>query len=333
MVTPQIMTILAGLPGCGKTTLAKQIVDAYPNNVRINWDDIRKELFPGPEYKFSHKKEKLVKQISVQRVREAASKGLNVIIDNTNLTDSAIAKWTRLGGELAMAIEYYRLPTTLSECIYRDSLRTGRDHVGRPVIERMALENDLIDWGEKKIVIVDMDGTLADCSHRRVPKKNPCKGCEGSGKVSGYDEHLHIWSDKFVCQNCSGYGLESEGTDWDTFFRNDLIESDPPFPVIVEWVQALHEEYTVCIVSGRPDGRAGKASVRWLPKNNVPFDHIFMRREGDFRDDTIVKKEILEKLPKDQIAFAIDDRNRVVDMWRANGVKCYQVISREEGDF
>jgi hypothetical protein len=57
-----------------------------------------------------------------------------------------------------------------------------------------------------------------------------------------------------------------------------------------------------------------------------------MRKKGDFRKDSVVKKEIYEKYIKDNfnILFCLDDRNQVVNMWREIGIKCLQV---QDGDF
>jgi soluble P-type ATPase len=56
-----------------------------------------------------------------------------------------------------------------------------------------------------------------------------------------------------------------------------------------------------------------------------------MRKDGDNRNDTVVKREILEELIKTRyIVAALDDRNRVVKMWRESGIKCLQV---QEGNF
>ena len=56
-----------------------------------------------------------------------------------------------------------------------------------------------------------------------------------------------------------------------------------------------------------------------------------MRQDGDFRRDDIVKQEILDKyIDKDRVLFVLDDRDQVVDMWRRNGLTCFQVA---EGDF
>ena len=59
---------------------------------------------------------------------------------------------------------------------------------------------------------------------------------------------------------------------------------------------------------------------------------LFMRKAGDRRDDSVIKKEMLVQL---RIAgfnpvMVFEDRDRVVKMWRENGVRCMQVAN---GDF
>ena len=57
-----------------------------------------------------------------------------------------------------------------------------------------------------------------------------------------------------------------------------------------------------------------------------------MRKLDDKRRDDIVKKELFDENIRGRfnVKFVIDDRNRVVDMWRQIGLTCFQV---EEGDF
>jgi predicted kinase len=89
--------------------------------------------------------------------------------------------------------------------------------------------------------------------------------------------------------------------------------------------------YQIIVVSGREDS-CYEMTRDWLNKHGVPYDYMYMRKSGDFRKDSIVKKEIYEKYIKDNfnIIFCLDDRNQVVDMWRSIGIKCLQV---QEGDF
>ena len=57
-----------------------------------------------------------------------------------------------------------------------------------------------------------------------------------------------------------------------------------------------------------------------------------MREDDDFRSDDVLKSEFLDTMRKDGFdpSVAFDDRQQVVDMWRARGLTCIQVA---EGDF
>jgi len=107
------------------------------------------------------------------------------------------------------------------------------------------------------------------------------------------------------------------------------VGKDKIYPVIVKWVQSLYEDHTIFFVSGR-HSTCGDSTINWMNRNNIPFHHIFMRHGWDNRSDFIIKEEILNELlgmvPKDQIKFTIDDRNRVIaDCWRKNGLMCIPV--------
>ncbi len=143
----------------------------------------------------------------------------------------------------------------------------------------------------RKFVIVDMDGTLADVTHRL--------------------HHIRGGRKK----------------NWKRFF--EAMDADPPNQVIADWVQNLVPDYDVVIVSGRPE-EYGERTISWLRRHAIPFSHLLMRRSGDHRPDYIVKQEILDTLPKEAVAFVIDDRSSVCQMWRRNGLRCFQIA---EGNF
>lgn len=94
---------------------------------------------------------------------------------------------------------------------------------------------------------------------------------------------------------------------------------------------ATESDYAILIVSGREDA-CKQVTERWLGKNYVMYDELFMRKHGDYRPDEVIKKEIYDKHIKDKydVEFVLDDRNKVVKMWREIGLKCLQVA---EGDF
>lgn len=89
----------------------------------------------------------------------------------------------------------------------------------------------------------------------------------------------------------------------------------------------------VVFVSGRDESARSRTDM-WLVHHFVYDFHLLMRRDGDNRPDDEVKQEILDGARKIwDIVAVFDDRNRVVDMWRANDITCFQVCSREDGNF
>ena len=306
------LQILIGLPASGKTTYASKLVKE--GWVRINYDSIRHEsgLFPGG-YVFSKDNEKRVKVAALNVAAKSLQLGRNVVIDNTNLTHKARQVWHELAKTYHVFPEVIDFNTTLDECLRRNRTRTGWAKVPRAVIERMALFNNRVDFSAKKIVIVDMDGTLSDTKIRQLYVDGKCKDPDC------YNGYTH--GEMYVCSVCHGTGKAKK--DWGRFFQE--VGNDEPNKVVLEWVKSLEGVYYVCIVSGRPLDQCGEATDEWLQRHEVPHNRLFMRAAGDKRDDTIVKKEILDKMPKHVVAFAIDDRPRIIRMWLENGVKCYDV--------
>jgi predicted kinase len=298
------LKLLIGLPASGKTTYAETLV--AQGWTRINWDEMR--IARGMTGKrFSRAEEDAMQKASFEIAEAAGAAGASVVVDNTNLNENTRNRWKGVAQRAKMTYTEENLGVSLEECIKRDSERKEGLQVGRAVIERMALFAGLIKFKARdRIVLVDMDGTLADCSHRR----------------------------KFISDN---------NHDWDKF-EGPLILTDEPREPIVELVRLLNAGegdigdcgFEIVIVSGRQLGRAGKNTVAWLKKHYIPFKYVFMRQSGDNRPDNLVKKDILDKiveaLPggKSQIAYVLDDRNQVVEMWRDNGLTCLQVAP---GDF
>jgi hypothetical protein len=91
-----------------------------------------------------------------------------------------------------------------------------------------------------------------------------------------------------------------------------------------------HYKYVV-IMSGR-DEVCRPETEKWLRKHDIRYDSLVMRVANDNRPDEIVKLELYKQHvePNYSIEFVLDDRNKVVKMWRDNGLKCLQVA---DGDF
>lgn len=121
-----------------------------------------------------------------------------------------------------------------------------------------------------------------------------------------------------------------------TPFEWDRVDSDLPIESVINLVNIFHGHgHEVVIMSGRSDKCYNK-TLDWLLNNltlkhGVPFN-LFMRKDGDYRKDSEVKKELYQEFvePKWDVAYVIDDRNQVVKMWRELGLTVLQVA---DGDF
>ena len=91
--------------------------------------------------------------------------------------------------------------------------------------------------------------------------------------------------------------------------------------------------FTILVTTGRMD-RPGvrEDTTAWLEKYDVPFNKLIMRKDRDFRPDNEAKLDLYEEFIEGEydIEFVLDDRDRVVNMWRSIGLKVLQVA---EGDF
>jgi len=141
----------------------------------------------------------------------------------------------------------------------------------------------------------DLDGTLADLTHR-----------------------LHY------------IDRDKGKPDWAAFFT--ACGKDEPIAPICQLFGDLSSECaSKIILSGRSD-EVRDLTERWLEAAGLVPDLLVMRKAGDHRSDDIVKSEMLDKLLADgwfPILF-VDDRKRVVDMWRRRGYTCLQCA---EGEF
>lgn len=112
-----------------------------------------------------------------------------------------------------------------------------------------------------------------------------------------------------------------------TGYLNDTYDED--IGKIIESMQLYNE---IIFMSGRSSDYRDQ-TIEWLANNGWPGNQLYMRASGDNRNDAIVKKELFEEHIRDKynVRFVLDDRDRVVNMWRNElGLKVLQVA---EGDF
>lgn len=142
-------------------------------------------------------------------------------------------------------------------------------------------------------VVFDLDGTLADVGHR-----------------------LHH--------------LTGDRKDWNAFHAGMADDGlNGPVATLFRGLKTLG--YRMVIATGRFEASRSQTEV-WL-RDRVLFHHdLFMRPDGDFRADHLVKEDMLRglQIDRDSVLLVVDDRRRVVEMWRRNGLT---VLQCAEGNF
>ena len=104
----------------------------------------------------------------------------------------------------------------------------------------------------------------------------------------------------------------------------------------MEHLWTLNTESTLFRTSqkiGNSNERDRALTTKQLNSEGLYPDIFLMRADEDYRSDDLVKKDLLEEMIK--LGFnpilAVDDRNQVVEMWRANDIPCFQCV--EDGNF
>lgn len=153
------------------------------------------------------------------------------------------------------------------------------------------------------MIIFDLDGTLADCEHRRHfvdPRKDP-----------NYIDRLP-WK-----------------PNWKAFY--EACDQDERIEPVVNILCSLIKNYEIQIWSGRCESVREKTEC-WLLNNiflnGFPYDiTIKMRPVGDYTPDDQLKERWLEETYEETkwgrrspIEMVFDDRPKVVKMWRDHGI-------------
>lgn len=158
---------------------------------------------------------------------------------------------------------------------------------------------------KRRTIVFDLDGTVANINHRLplIQRKKP---------------------------------------DWDAFY--EACDKD----TVNEWCKeiiwnSLKAGTDVCIVSAR-DRRVLAKTEYWMYENVLNFltpgqldnypgygrFEMFLLRDGDSTPDVELKRQWLLKHGKENIVFVVDDRQRVVDFWRSEGLVCLQCYAWTE---
>lgn len=144
-------------------------------------------------------------------------------------------------------------------------------------------------------VVFDLDGVLADASHR---------------------QHL-----------VDRRGGRSVGADaWRRFFA--AVGDDPPLPAARALLGLLRDDVTVILLSARP-GWVFDITVEWLERHRVPWHLLVLRGDGPVERAAVFKREVVRSLVGAgfTVEAAADDDPAVVEMYTAEGVPVVAVAS------
>jgi predicted kinase len=300
-----------GIPACGKTTFAKELMAKEPGKwKRINFDELRATIDDGI---YSPENEKIIVKVRDLLIKEALKNNQNVVLDNTHIKDKGrhFSHICDLVKNLGIDIQVIEkaIYVELEEAIARDAKRAVP--VGETIIksfweasggkqfknyktkvetffaaDKTAIKKAKFDPTKQSAILIDIDGTLASIGKRDVYDASRC------------DE------------------------------VDDINVS------VAETVKLYHKAgYKIIFCSGR-DEKYRAPTVRFIEKHLSGVEYIlFMRPDDDKRKDCLVKNDIFQREinGKYNVLFALDDRNQVVDYYRQElGLSVFQV---DYGDF
>ena len=318
----QHILVLIGISGSGKSTVARQFVQENPTYLRLNRDDLRRTLIPvplGDYWKWDDKAKTRIEQIVTAQLDAALLAGIegdwNIIIDNTHLRQRSINELlkrieTQATQNRPLTVSFRVIDVPLETAIERERLRP--DSVGEAVIReqhrRLGQLKKQFDTTQKLTYPRTHPTTDPMAQNALLPK---CILVDIDGTVAKIHDRSPF--------------------DWANVGRD---KPNPPVLAVVRAMQAAG--YVLIFMSGR-DSAARAETIIWLRQHldwNENTDYqLFMRKQGDSRKDSIVKRELFDAYIRGRyfVELVLDDRNQVVSLWRRDlGLTCLQV---DYGDF
>ena len=321
-----MITILIGISGSGKTTLAKEMISKNKNLVRINRDDLRKTLFGVDQTDSSYylredfkRCENLITEVVEQMMYDSLNKGLDIVLDNTNLHKKNITEIIRKFNHLSSIEivflhkgdsheEFNMIEDRLKKRFYGDAanIRMLKKIKGDKAFEEIAYLSK--QWKDFQKLKKDLHG------HRLfLPQTAP--------QVS-FNKSLP-----------KTYAFDIDGTlalkgDRD-IFDDSKLHLDTEIKEVGDVLRSLHNSgYSVIFISGRQDS-CYETTKQWLKDNHLWMEtsELYMRKAKDQRPDYIIKEELIinEVAPKYNLIAVFDDRLQVSREYFRLGIYTFNV--------
>lgn len=303
---PVKLTAMRGYPGAGKSLKAKQIA-AATGAVRVCRDDLRKMLHDNYHTGKAECEDQVTTAERAQ-VHALLASGTSVVVDATHLEPRWLRKWQKMAAQYGADFEVVDIATGPLKCAANDLLRQvrGDRYVGPDVIDRMAKRHPIKNWPK----VTQLETFTPE----------PVEWIEG------LPEAIIVDIDGTVAHMTGRSPYDY------TQVHTDTVDEH------VKWlVNKLSSDTWVLFVSGRDD-ECRSATTEWLDDHGIAWDFLHMRPTGAKDDqgnklpDYRVKYDLFNQniRGKYNVRLVLDDRDQVVNLWRALGLKCLQV---QPGDF
>ena len=119
----------------------------------------------------------------------------------------------------------------------------------------------------------------------------------------------------------------SQPKDWDLFTAT-MSDDSINVPVVQVLLAMRAQGFDILLVTGRRE-QFSTVTMDWMDMRHIPYAALFMRKEGDDREVSLVKRDLLVDVhdagwdPK----TVFEAGAACVDMWRAEGLTCLQVAA------
>lgn len=292
-----------GLPGSGKDFYATELMRKHPGKYkRVNKDHLRQMLDASV---YDPENEKLISNVRNTLVKKFLSRGFSVIVSDTNFpfggkSFTQLCDIAKLVGDVTLIEKF--IDTPLKICKEQNEKRVNK--VPEAIIDNMFKKH--IYMKPYTCRSIYFEPVKFDYSYISTPN---------DAIIIDVDGTIAFMSDR-------------------TPFEYNKILNDIPNEKLINLISSfINENINVktIVVSGREDC-CKKETIEFLNYYGLYVDEIYMRETGDSRTDEVIKEEIYNKYIKNKynIKYVFDDRNKVVDMWRRNGLFTLQV---SDGDF
>lgn len=296
-----MIIVLCGLPGSGKSSYAATLKAADPENtVVVNRDELRMRLF-GKYSGLTREEEDAITKAEEFLVKQGLGFGKTVVIDAMHLKRKYKTKWFAYSAD----VQFVTFEADLSTLYHRNSIRSKK-----------VPESVIVDLYKR----FTKNGKLS-----AVPTREEWeKGKKSTGVFEKFD---NSGERPVYIVDIDGTLAHNDGhRGWHDY---DKVGGDKPHQDVIDLVKILNSKADVVFFSGRKE-YCRKVTKNWFADHLVPDGlGLYMRADGDNRNDDIVKYEMLQQFkaehPWAHIAGVLDDRPKVLRMWYEIGLTTFRV--------